>query len=87
MKERSYFIVWASLLALTVMTVAVSGMNLGTAGALTSVIIATLKASLILVFFMHLRYESFLIVAMLLLTIMTIAIIIGLTFFDIGYRY
>jgi len=87
MKESSYIIVWLCLLALTALTVAVSGMELGMSGSLTSVIIATLKASLILLFFMHLKYERFLITAMLLLTVMTIAVIIGLTFFDIWYRY
>ncbi|MBI4849148.1 MAG: cytochrome C oxidase subunit IV family protein [Nitrospirae bacterium] len=85
--SRMYVIVWLCLLVLTALTVAVSGMKLGISGSLTSVIIATLKASLILLFFMHLKYERFLITAMLLLTVMTIAVIIGLTFFDIWYRY
>ncbi|MBI5057363.1 MAG: cytochrome C oxidase subunit IV family protein [Nitrospirae bacterium] len=84
---KTYVIVWLCLLILTVLTVAVSGMKLGMSGSLTSVIIATLKASLILLFFMHLKYERFLITAMLLLTVMTIAVIIGLTFFDVWYRY
>lgn len=84
---RTYFIVWICLLILTAATVAVSTLKLGKHGALTSVIIASVKASLILLFFMHLKYERLLIKAMLLLTIMTIAIIVGLTFFDIGYRH
>jgi len=84
---KTYVIVWLCLLLLTVLTVAVSGMKMGASGSLTSVVIATIKASLILLFFMHLKYERFLITAMLLLTVMTIAVIIGLTFFDVWYRY
>ncbi len=83
---RTYFIVWICLLILTAMTVAVSNLELGKNGALISVFIASVKAGLILLFFMHLKYEGFLIRAMLLLTIMTIAVIIGLTFSDVWYR-
>jgi cytochrome c oxidase subunit 4 len=83
----TYIIVWICLLVLTAMTVAVSNLKLGKHGALASVIIATVKAGLILMFFMHLKYERFLIKAMLMLTIVTIAVIIGLTFFDIWFRY
>ncbi|RJQ42505.1 MAG: cytochrome-c oxidase [Nitrospiraceae bacterium] len=82
-----YIATWICLLALTALTVTVAGMNLGKYGALTSVLIASVKASLILLFFMHLKYETLLLKAMLLGTIATIAVIIGLTFFDVGIRY
>jgi len=84
---RTYFIVWICLLILTAATVAVSNLKLGKHGALTSIFIASVKASLILLFFMHLKYERFLIKAMLLLTIMTIAVIVGLTFSDVWFRH
>lgn len=83
---RTYFIVWVCLLILTAATVAVSNLKLGKHGALTSIFIASVKAGLILLFFMHLKYERFLIKAMLMLTIATIAVIVGLTFFDVWYR-
>ena len=84
---RTYFIVWVCLLILTAATVAVSNLKLGKHGALTSIFIASVKAGLILLFFMHLKYERFLIKAMLLLTIITIAVIVGLTFSDVWFRY
>lgn len=84
---RTYLIVWICLLILTAATVAVSNLKSENYGALISVFIASIKAVLILLFFMRLKYEGFLINAMLLLTIMTIAVIIGLTFLDIGSRY
>ena len=84
---RTYFVIWICLLILTAMTVAVSNLELGKYGALISVFIASVKAGLILLFFMHLKYEGFLIRTMLLLTIMTIAVIVGLTFSDVWLRY
>ncbi len=84
---KTYFIVWLCLITFTAITVTVASLGMGKYGSLTSVFIASLKATLILLFFMHLKYERFLIKAMLLVTIFTIAVIIGLTFFDIGFRY
>ena len=84
---KTYVIVWLCLVVLTAVTVAVSGLDLGRYGSLTSVVIATIKATFILLFFMHLRHERFLLKMMLLLTVATIAVIIGLTFIDIGVRY
>ena len=48
-----------ALLVLTAATVAVSSLNLGPgAGVVVAVGIATLKATLVVLYFMHLRYES-----------------------------
>ena len=49
----------AALLVLTVVTVAVAGLNLGpAAGVIVAIGIATLKGTLVVLYFMHLRYES-----------------------------
>ena len=53
---------------------------------LVNLLIASSKASLVLWFFMHLKYEARLLKVMLLIPIATLTIIIGLTFFDIWYR-
>ncbi|HEY6011007.1 MAG TPA: hypothetical protein VIX18_06000 [Nitrospirota bacterium] len=37
-------------------------------------------------FFMHLKYEARLFKLLLLVPIVTLAVIIGLTFVDVGYR-
>ena len=84
---KTYFTVWFCLVTLTATTVTVSGLNMGRYGALASLVIATAKAALILLFFMHLKYERPFLKLMLLLTVCTIAVIIGLTFFDVGIRY
>jgi cytochrome c oxidase subunit 4 len=84
---RTYFFVWVGLIILTALTVIISQAGFGTHGALSSVTIAFVKSGLILLFFMHLKQEGLILKALLFLPLATIAIIIGLTFFDIWYRY
>jgi len=84
---RTYFFVWVALVVFTALTVIISGAGLGTHGAIASVLIAFTKSMLILLFFMHLKQEKFILKALFFVPIATIAVIIGLTFFDIWYRY
>jgi len=53
-----YLIVFGALLVLTGVTVAVSYMNLGPISLPVAMLVALIKASLVLGFFMHLKYES-----------------------------
>jgi cytochrome c oxidase subunit 4 len=53
-----YVLVWLGLLALTGLTVAVAGINIGGFTIVTALIIASVKAYLVLSIFMHLRSES-----------------------------
>ncbi len=53
-----YVLVWLGLLALTGLTVAVAGINIGGFTIATALIIASVKAYLVLIIFMHLRNES-----------------------------
>lgn len=83
----TYFLVWIALLIFTALTVVVSRTGFETYGALVSVTIAFMKSGLILLFFMHLKREKFILKALFFIPLATIAVIIGLTFFDIWYRY
>jgi cytochrome c oxidase subunit 4 len=85
-KTKTYVAVWLSLLALTGITIAVTSMHLGRFSTLTALLIASIKASLVLWLFMHLKYERKLFKLMFLIPITTLTVIIGLTFFDIWYR-
>jgi cytochrome c oxidase subunit 4 len=49
--------VWLTLLLLTVITVAVAGVDLGRFNLEIALAIATIKASLVLLYFMHMRYD------------------------------
>ena len=82
----TYLIIWAGLIILTGITIWVAGLHLGKLSILGALGIATIKAGLVLAFFMHLRYEKMLFKLMLVVPILTLATILGLTFLDIGYR-
>jgi cytochrome c oxidase subunit 4 len=84
---RTFLLVWAALLALTAATVAIAkGGLLGGAGVLAALGIASLKAGLVLAFFMHLRYESRLLQRLALLALLTLLTILAGTFADVWYR-
>jgi cytochrome c oxidase subunit 4 len=55
---RNYVRVWGALMALTVVTVAAAQINLGPLNVPLALAIATLKASLVALFFMHLFYDD-----------------------------
>ena len=53
-----YVLVWMALLVLTGLTVAVAGIDIGGLTVATALVIASVKAYLVLTIFMHLRNES-----------------------------
>jgi cytochrome c oxidase subunit 4 len=84
--DRVFVSVWVALLILTGVTIKAAQMRMGEWSMLANLLIASTKASLVLWFFMHLKYESRLFRFLFLVPIATITVIIGLTFFDIWYR-
>jgi cytochrome c oxidase subunit 4 len=59
---------------------------LGFYNVLVAMAVATTKALLVVFFFMHLKYEGSLLKWLLFLAFLVLAIAIGFTFFDIGFR-
>ena len=55
---RTYVLVFAGLIALTITTVGLSFVDLGEWHAPVGLVIAAVKASLVVLFFMHLFYSS-----------------------------
>ena len=78
--------IWLSLLALTALTVTITRMELGGYKVLGALTIACAKAWLVIAFFMHMKYEGELLRWLLFLALITLAIFIGFTFFDVLYR-
>lgn len=77
---RPYVIVFAALLLLTVITVAVSAIEMPRTPAIAlGLAIATAKAALVAMFFMHLKYERALIYVTLAFTAVFCAALFGLT--------
>jgi cytochrome c oxidase subunit IV len=56
--RRTYVTVWALLMLLTSLTAYASGFDLGPWSAPVAMVIAGTKASLVVVFFMHLKYSN-----------------------------
>ena len=83
---RIYIYTWVALLILTGATIYVAGLKLGRLSIFAALFIASLKASLVLYIFMHLKYEEQIFKIILFVVIATLTVIIGLTFLDVGYR-
>ena len=78
--------IWLVLLLLTTLTVAITRVDLGGYKVLGALIIACVKSGLVIAVFMHMKYEGRLLRWLLFLALVTLAIFIGLTFFDVLYR-
>ncbi len=77
-----YLGVGTALLFLTVITVAVAYIDLGPFNLVVAMTIATLKASLVCLFFMHLLYDHKFYMYAFLLSLVFLAIFITFTLFD-----
>jgi cytochrome c oxidase subunit 4 len=58
MSSKLYYTIWITLLCLTVITAAVSFVDLGPFNTIVALVIATVKALLVVLFFMHVKYTS-----------------------------
>ena len=81
-----YFNVWVTLLIFTVITVAVSYVDFGEMNMIIAMIVATIKAVLVMAFFMGLKYDTAENSVTFLLSFVFLGIFITLTSIDIFYR-
>jgi len=79
-------IILTVLLILTGITVFMSTLDFGSLNIWIALIIASTKASLVLLFFMHMKYEPGLIKWSFLITVSFLAVLIGFLFWDISFR-
>src|SRR5277367_4998443 len=84
--NRFYIGIFAALIFLTFMTVKVSYYDFGAANIVIAMLIATMKASLVAMFFMHLRYDKLFNTLAFLAAFLFLAIFILLTYDDMGKR-
>lgn len=81
-----YVWVWVALIGLTGITVGAKYTDLQHVAIIAALIIATVKGGLVLLYFMHIRYEKPIFAVMFLVLLVTYVIYIGLTFVDYAYR-
>jgi cytochrome c oxidase subunit 4 len=56
--RKIYIVVWGALMVLMILTAGLSRINLGEWSTVVALAIAAIKALLVVLFFMHVRYES-----------------------------
>ncbi len=81
-----YYKVFGALLVLTGLTYAVSYMSLGPASLPVAMVVAVAKATLVCMFFMHLKYDDRYHVFVFLSTLIFVAIFFTFTIFDLQSR-
>ena len=85
---RVYITVFVALMALTIVTVAISYLHLRPAMAITvAMFVATIKGSLVACYFMHLISERKLIYAVLVITVIKFAVLLALPVFTHSSGY
>jgi cytochrome c oxidase subunit 4 len=78
----SHLIILSILLALTFITVFVSEINFGAFSVGVALLIASIKATTVLTYFMHLKYESTFIKWMVAGVFILFALVVIITFID-----
>ena len=81
-----YWKVFGALMLLTVLTVLVSYMSLGSASLPVAILVAVVKASLVCMYFMHLKYDDRYHVFVFLSTLIFVGIFFTFTLFDLQSR-
>ncbi|MEI6576178.1 MAG: cytochrome C oxidase subunit IV family protein [Bacteroidota bacterium] len=82
----TYVWILAILLVLTFVTVAVTNVNLGALSVTTAMLIASIKATLVLLYFMHLKFDQKIYRFMVTVVLVVFFMVIIFTFFDYLFR-
>ena len=83
---RTLLTVLAMLIALTLISVLVTQISLGTLTVAIALLIAAVKSSFVLRIFMHLKFENRFLSSMVIAVILIIAAVIFITLLDYIYR-
>jgi cytochrome c oxidase subunit 4 len=83
---RTLLYVLAVLITLTLISVAVTQISLGTLTVAIALLIAAVKSSFVLRIFMHLKFENRMLSAMVIMVILIICAVILITLLDYIYR-
>ena len=81
-----YILVWIGLVVFTGLTVVVSGVSLKALAVTVALGIAATKSILVLLYFMHLKYEPPLFKTLVFVVVLALVTFIILTFLDVLFR-
>jgi cytochrome c oxidase subunit IV len=83
---RKFLYVLAGLIALTLTSVALTQIYLGTLTVFLALLIASIKSSFVLRIFMHLKFENSMFTRMVIAVALLIIVVITLTLLDYLFR-
>lgn len=83
---KFYIIIFVTLITLTVATVGVSYVHLGAANLAVAIVIASIKATLVCLFFMHLRHDDKFHALLFVSSLLFIGVFFAYTVNDTGRR-
>jgi len=78
----TYIIVWVVLMILTATTVYVSYLDFGTLNIVIAMVVASIKATAVALFFMHLKFEDSITWAFAIFPLTLLALLFGMTVLD-----
>lgn len=88
MSSKMYYTIWIALMCLTVITAAVSFVDLGRFNTVVALVIATVKALLVVLFFMHVKYTSERLTKIVIVSaIFWLFLLLALSMADYGTRH
>ena len=83
---RAYVLVLAGLIVLTLLSIAVTEIDLGSLTVAGALVFAMVKTYLVLTYFMHLKYDKPYIVIMVVFVFAVLVVTVVVTFLDYLYR-
>ena len=84
--KRFYVAVFVALLVLTAVTTGAAYIDLGRLNTVVALVIAVCKASLVVLFFMHLKDQTGMTRVVILAALLWLAVLIGITMSDVFTR-
>jgi len=85
--KRFYVAVFVALVVLTLVTTTVAFVDLGRLNTVVALVIAVCKATLVVLFFMHLKDQTGLTRVVLIAAVIWLAVLIGITMSDVFTRH
>lgn len=82
----TYVLSWLALLSLAILTVAAAGLDLGNFTLFTALLIAAIKSTLVIMIFMHIKYDEPIFKVFLAIALLVLVIVFVLMGFDVFYR-
>jgi cytochrome c oxidase subunit IV len=79
---KNYVVIWAILMVCTALTVFAATLELGIFNIVVALLIASIKGTLVVLFFMHLRYSTKLTMVTVIASIFWLFILFSLTMTD-----